>query len=159
MGSATRATGQLDREGVPYVEHRYQVVERVGYGYGEAVAEAIGLPPERVFKTLVADIDSVAVLAVVPVDRRLSTRRLARAAGGKRCSMVSPEDAERLTGYVTGGISPFGQKKKLPVYVDDSAGPHHSIAVSGGKRGLQIELSPTHLVSLTGATLVALTDD
>src|SRR3990172_6268965 len=104
----TGATAALDRIGIDYVLHRYVVAEKVGDGYGEAVAAAIGLPGARVLKTLVVEVDGTPVVAVVPVAARLSTRLLARAAGAKRAEMVAPSVAERLTGYVTGGISPFG---------------------------------------------------
>jgi Cys-tRNA(Pro)/Cys-tRNA(Cys) deacylase len=103
----TRATDTLDRVGVAYVIHAYAVTEKVGEGYGEAVAAAIGLSADRVFKTLIAEVDGIPVVAVIPVTARLSTRRLARAADGKRAEMMPPAVAERLTGYVTGGISPF----------------------------------------------------
>ena len=107
-GRATRATQALDRAGVAYNLHAYEVAEKVGEGYGRAVAEAVGMLGSRVFKTLVADVDGEPVVAVISVDRRLSTKRVASAAGGKHCSLASPETAERVTGYVTGGISPFG---------------------------------------------------
>jgi Cys-tRNA(Pro)/Cys-tRNA(Cys) deacylase len=158
MAAATRAIRALDQSGVAYREHRYEVTERVGDGYGEAVAEAIGLAPERVFKTLVAEVDAVPVVAVVPVHRRLSTRKLAEAAGGKKCALSAPADAERLTGYVTGGISPFGQRKALALYLDESAVAQPTIAVSGGRRGLQIELSTQDLLRITGGVLAPLAE-
>ncbi len=156
---ATRATDSLDRAGVVYVIHEYAVAEKVGDGYGEAVAAAIHLPADRVFKTLIAEVDGVPVVAVVPVAARLSTRMLARAAGGKRAGMISPATAERLTGYVTGGISPFGQRRALDLYLDSSAMEHHSIAVSGGVRGIQLEVSPDDLVRVTSAVVAPLVDD
>jgi Cys-tRNA(Pro)/Cys-tRNA(Cys) deacylase len=141
---------------VDYREHRYEVTEKVGDGYGQAVAGAIGLAEERVFKTLVAEVDGVPVVAVVPVNRRLSTRRLAEAAGGKRCALTDPAAAERLTGYVTGGISPFGQRRALALYLDESAEGQPTIAVSGGRRGLQIELSPEDLLRVTSGVLASI---
>jgi Cys-tRNA(Pro)/Cys-tRNA(Cys) deacylase len=156
---STRATVALEGLGIPYTSHEYAVSERVGEGYGEGVAAAIGLPPERVLKTLVAIVDQTHVVAVVPVGSRLSTRLLARAAGGKRSEMAPPAVAERLTGYVTGGISPFGQKRQLPVYLEGSAVGQASVAVSGGARGLQLEVSPTDLIRVTGATVAPLIDD
>lgn len=155
---ATRATSALDRLGVTYIAHEYRVSERVGAGYGEAVAAAIGLPPERVLKTLVAEVDGFHVVAVVPVGSRLSTRLLARAAGGKRAEMAPPDAAERITGYVTGGISPFGQKHSLPLYLDDSVVESDNVAVSGGARGLQLEVSSQDLIRATAATIAPLTD-
>ncbi|MEX1125913.1 MAG: Cys-tRNA(Pro) deacylase [Acidimicrobiia bacterium] len=155
----TRATLFLERMGIDYVLHEYVVAEKVGEGYGEAVAVAIGLPPGRVFKTLVVGVDEIHVVAVVPVSARLSTRLLARAAGSKRAEMVAPAVAERLTGYVTGGISPFGQKGSLDQYVDESAVAYDTVAVSGGMRGIQLEVSPHDLVRVTNATVVTLVDD
>ncbi len=156
---ATRATAALDRAGVEYRVHHYDVAEKVGDGYGEAVAAAIGLPGARVFKTLVAELDGRAVVGVLPVDRRLSIKRLARAAGGKHGSLADPAVAERLTGYVTGGISPFGQRKRLPLYLDSSARRWETIAVSGGRRGLQLELAPDVILSVTGGSLAPIADD
>jgi Cys-tRNA(Pro)/Cys-tRNA(Cys) deacylase len=158
-GGATRATVVLDDAGAIYQVHRYDVPEKVGDGYGEAVAAAIGLGPSRVFKTLVAEVDDEPVIAVIPVDRRLSTKRLARAVGGKHCSLVSPAIAERETGYVTGGISPFGQRKRHRLIVDSSAEDHETIAVSGGQRGLQLELSPQTLLDLTNGAAAVIVDD
>ncbi|HEX2405250.1 MAG TPA: YbaK/EbsC family protein, partial [Acidimicrobiia bacterium] len=106
----------------------------------------------------VAEVDDEPVIAVVPVDRRLSTKRLARAVGGKRCSLVSPAIAERETGYVTGGISPFGQRKRHRLILDSSAEVHETIAVSGGQRGLQLELSPQTLLDLTGGVAADIVD-
>jgi Cys-tRNA(Pro)/Cys-tRNA(Cys) deacylase len=155
----TRATVALDSMDIDYLVHEYAVAEKVGAGYGEAVAAAIGLPAERVFKTLVVDVDKVPVVAVVPVAARLSTRLLARAAGGKRAEMAAPGDAERLTGYVTGGISPFAQKRRLDSYLDLSALDHDTVAVSGGMRGIQLEISPLDLIRVADATVAILIDD
>jgi Cys-tRNA(Pro)/Cys-tRNA(Cys) deacylase len=155
----TRATVELDRLGVTYILHEYVVAEKVGDGYGEAVAAAIDLPPLRVLKTLVAEVDGVPVSVLVPVALRLSTRLLARAAGVKRADMASPSSAERLTGYVSGGISPFGQRRRLDLYVDSSALAHDTVAVSGGVRGIQLEISPHELIRVTNATVATLVDE
>ena len=155
----TRATLALDSIGVRYVVHEYSVAEKVGDGYGEAVAAAIGLPAARVFKTLVVEVDGTPVVAVVPVGSRLSTRLLARAAGRKRAEMAAPAAAERLTGYMAGGISPFAQTRSLDTYVDLSAEDHDTVAVSGGMRGLQLEISPHDLITATGAKVANLVDD
>lgn len=125
--------------------------ETVGEGYGEAVAGAIGVPPRRVFKTLLASVDHQQVVAIIPVSARLSLKALARAAGAKKVSMADPADAERLTGYVAGGISPLGQRRRHLTFIDDSATDHTTIFVSAGRRGLQVELGPADLVELTGA--------
>lgn len=158
-GRSTRATEALDRSGAAYRVHEYEVTEKVGDGYGEAVARAIGLSGERVFKTLVAQVDEEHVVAVIPVDRRLSVKRLARTVGGKSASLASPRTAERVTGYVTGGISPFGQRKQLRLVVDESAAGHETIAVSGGRRGIQLELAPAVVLELTGGLLAPITED
>jgi Cys-tRNA(Pro)/Cys-tRNA(Cys) deacylase len=155
----TRATVALDSMGIHYLVHEYAVAEKVGAGYGEAVAAAIGLPAKRVFKTLLADVDTVPVVAVVPVSARLSTRLLARAAGAKRAEMMAPADAERLTGYVTGGISPFGQKRRLATYLDLSALDHDTVAVSGGVRGIQLEIAPDDMIRVADAMVAILIDD
>jgi Cys-tRNA(Pro)/Cys-tRNA(Cys) deacylase len=155
----TRATVALDKLGVSYVVHEYVVGAKVGEGYGEAVAAAIDLPPGRVFKTLLAEVDGIPVVAVVPVTARLSTRMLAKAAGSKRAEMLPPAEAERLTGYVTGGISPFGQKRTLDLYVDSSANENATVAVSGGVRGIQLEISPVDLIRVTNAVVAALVED
>ena len=154
--TSTPATKALDAHGVDYQVHTYEVDEEVGGGYGEAVAVAIGLPAARVFKTLIAEADGQGVVAIIPVSMRLSTRLLAKTAGAKRCAMASPELAERLTGYVMGGVSPFGQRRTLPTFIDDSVSAHPGIAVSGGRRGLQLEVSPDDLLSVTNGTLAKL---
>ncbi len=154
----TRATAALDRLGVAYVPHHYEVSEKVGDGYGEAVAAAIGLGGDSVLKTLVVEVDGTPVVAVIPVGSRLSTRLLAGAAGGKRAQMASPATAERLTGYVTGGISPFGQRRALDLYLDSSVLDQVTVAVSGGVRGLQLELATADLVRATNASVAALID-
>jgi len=156
--TTTRATEALDREGVIYRVHLYDVETKVGDGYGEAVAAAIGLPASQVFKTLVAEVDAEVVVAVIPVERRLSTKRLAKAAGGKRCSLASPATAERLTGYVTGGISPFGQRRELRLFLDSSASDLDVIAVSGGRRGVQLELGTESLLAITGGVFAHIAD-
>ena len=151
VATTTRATKALNAAGISYSVHTYHVDEQVGDGYGEAVAKAIGLPAPRVFKTLVAEVDGRDVVAIVPVPGRLSTKALARAAGGKRCSLAAPGTAERLTGYVVGGVSPFGQRRSLPIYLDETAIAFDTIAVSGGVRGLQLEVSPHDLIEMTQA--------
>lgn len=117
--------------------------------YGTEAAEALGLDPGQVFKTLLATVDGAeTVVAVVPVDRRLDLKALARAAGAKKATMADPGDAERLTGYVVGGISPLGQRKRLRTFIDATAEALDEIHVSGGRRGLEIALRPDDLASL-----------
>ena len=147
---STPAVATLEINDVSFVLHEYRVSEAVGDGYGEAVAAAIGVPAERVFKTLMAVVDGAHVVAIVPVSARLNTKALAKAAGGKKAAMADPGDAERLTGYVTGGISPLGQRKRHRTFLDESALASPTIFVSAGKRGLQMELAPTDLLRVTG---------
>lgn len=154
---STPAVRTLEKTGVPFELHTYEVDDAVGEGYGQAVAAAIGVEAGRVFKTLMAEVDGEHVAAIVPVDSRLSLKGLARAAGGKKAAMAHPADAERLTGYVTGGISPIGQRRRHRTFLDDTAASFATIYVSAGKRGLQVELGPDHLLALTRATLASLT--
>ena len=132
--------------------HEYAHVAGAEYG-AEAVAQ-LGVDAARVFKTLVASTaDGRHVVGVVPVAAHLDLKALAHAVGAKQAGMAEPEDAQRLTGYVLGGISPLGQKRQLDAVVDSSASAHDSVFVSGGRRGLEIELAPRDLVQLTAATL------
>jgi Cys-tRNA(Pro)/Cys-tRNA(Cys) deacylase len=114
-------------------------------------AQALGLDPAQVFKTLLADVDGTLTVAVVPVDRSLDLKGLAAAVGGKRAVMAEPATAERATGYVVGGISPLGQRRRLPTVVDVSALEWDTVLVSAGRRGLDVELAPADLVRMTAA--------
>jgi Cys-tRNA(Pro)/Cys-tRNA(Cys) deacylase len=120
-------------------------------GYGRAAAHALGVDESRVFKTLLAQSEKSAVVAIVPVISQLSLKALALVLGVKRCEMVAAHDAQRITGYVVGGISPFGQKKKLFTVVDVSAMDLPTMFVSGGRRGLDIEVAPADLIRVLGA--------
>ncbi len=147
----TPAVQAAKRAGIAFELHEYEGVE-VGDGdYAVAVAEALGLPPGRLFKTLVASVDGRLSVFVVPADRQLDLR-----AAGKRVALADRAAAERATGYVVGGISPLGQRKRLPTTIDESATGWETILVSAGRRGLQIELAPTDLVALTDARLAAI---
>ncbi|MFK4154479.1 Cys-tRNA(Pro) deacylase [Streptomyces fungicidicus] len=148
----TPATVALTAAGVAFTVHSYDH-DPSHPSYGEEAAEAMGVSPERVFKTLVADVDGALTVAVVPVAGQLDLKALAAAAGGKRAAMADPALAERTTGYVRGGISPLGQRKRLPTVLDESATGHDTICVSAGRRGLEVELSPHALATLTQATL------
>ncbi|MGN6697651.1 MAG: Cys-tRNA(Pro) deacylase [Thermomicrobiales bacterium] len=122
--------------------------------YGLEAATVLGLDPARVFKTLIAAVDERQLtVAIVPVTARLNLKALAAATGGKRAEMADPAAAERATGYVLGGISPLGQRRRLPTVLDASALDQPTIFVSGGRRGLEIELAPADLVRLTAATI------
>lgn len=142
----------MTKQKIDFTIHTYEVGEHTS-GYGEAAAAALGVEPERVFKTLVATVDGQLTVGVVPVSGTLDLKALAAAGGGKRATMAEPAAAERATGYVTGGISPFGQRSRLPTVVDESASRWPSVYVSGGRRGLQVEVAPEDLVRATGATL------
>ncbi len=122
-----------------------------GLSYGQEAAQLLGVDPSRVFKTLVADVDGALTVAVVPVTGFVDLKALAGAVSGKRAVMAEVADAERATGYVAGGISPLGQRRRLPTVLDSSALQHETILVSAGRRGLDVELSPRDLVRLTQA--------
>ena len=136
----TRATEQLSRLGVAHTVHRYDHDPRHP-SYGQEAADALGVPPERVFKTLIADVDGRLTVAVVPVAGTLDLKALAAAAGGKRSALADPAAAERATGYVTGGITSLGLRKPLPVVIDASALGHETVFCSAGQRGVEIELA------------------
>jgi Cys-tRNA(Pro)/Cys-tRNA(Cys) deacylase len=142
----------LERAKVAHRIITYQHDPAAG-SYGTEAADALGVGPDQVFKTLVAAIDGDRhVVAVVPVSARLDLKAIAGAARGKKAAMAAPADAERLTGYVVGGISPLGQRKRLDTYVDASAQALERMYVSGGRRGLEIELAPADLVATLSAT-------
>jgi Cys-tRNA(Pro)/Cys-tRNA(Cys) deacylase len=126
-----------------------------GLSFGLEAAQALGLEPARVFKTLVVDVDGRLVVAVVPVHRSVDLKALAAAVSGKRAVMADPAAAERATGYVVGGISPLGQRRRLPKVVDASALAWPTVLVSAGRRGLDVELAPADLVCLTEAIAAA----
>jgi Cys-tRNA(Pro)/Cys-tRNA(Cys) deacylase len=153
MAKGTRAIQAIERSGVVYRLHEY-TAERDDVSYGEAVAAALGVPPDRLYKTLVVAVDGEPVVAIVPVSGHLSLKKLAREAGAKRAAMIEPADAQRLTGYVVGGISPFGQRRRLPTYCDVTVTGHETIYLSAGRRGLQVELAPADLAALTNASIV-----
>ncbi|MCK1796390.1 Cys-tRNA(Pro) deacylase [Streptomyces sp. XM4193] len=159
--AGTPATVALTRAGVDFTVHGYTHDPRAEdfRSYGEEAAQALGLDPSRVFKTLVAEVDGKLTVAVVPVSGSLDLKALAAAAGGKRAQLAEPAAAERATGYVLGGISPLGQRKRLPAVVDSSALDHPTMCVSAGRRGLEIELAPADLVGLTGARTAAIGRD
>jgi Cys-tRNA(Pro)/Cys-tRNA(Cys) deacylase len=152
QSGGTPATVALTAAGTAYTVHSYDH-DPSHPSYGEEAAEAMGVSPDRVFKTLVADVDGTLTVAVVPVAGQLDLKALASAVGGKRAAMADPSLAERTTGYVRGGISPLGQRKKLPTVLDASASAHATICVSAGRRGLEVELSPEDLTGLTEAVV------
>lgn len=154
--AATPALAAAERAGVTVQVHSYRH-DPAASDFGAEAVRALGVPSERVFKTLVLRLDDGLVVAVVPVSGRLNLRALAAAGGGKRAVLAEPREAERTTGYPIGGISPIGQRHRLPTIVDASAQTQPTVFVSGGRRGLEIELSPDALVLLTGARYAAIT--
>jgi Cys-tRNA(Pro)/Cys-tRNA(Cys) deacylase len=151
----TAATQALDRLGLPYAPHPYEH-DRFVEGYGLEAARELGVAPERVFKTLVVEADGRLAVAVVPVSAMLDLKSLAVVLDVKRVSMASPDLAERRTGYVVGGISPFGQRTRLPLVLDATAADFPTVFVSGGRRGFDIELSPADLLTATDGMLASI---
>jgi Cys-tRNA(Pro)/Cys-tRNA(Cys) deacylase len=143
----TPATVALDRAGVSYTVRAYEH-DPAATSYGLEAAAALGVEPERVFKTLLVETDRGLGVGIVPVDALLDLKAVAAALGAKKATMADPAVAERVTGYVVGGISPVGQKRSLPTVLDDSASQHPTILVSGGKRGLDLELAPADLLAV-----------
>jgi Cys-tRNA(Pro)/Cys-tRNA(Cys) deacylase len=146
----TPATVVLTAAGIAFREHPYHH-DPATTNYGLEAASALGLDPDRVFKTLLAEVDGRLVVGIVPVTGKLDLKALAAAVGGKRAEMADPAVAERKTGYVVGGISPIGQKTSLPTVLDETAELWETVYVSGGKRGLDLELAPADLVRATSA--------
>ena len=150
-GAGTPATLALVRAGIPFAQHPY-AHDPAAASYGLEAARELGVDPERVFKTLLADADGTLVVGVVPVAGQLDLKALASAVGAKKAVMADPARAERKTGYVLGGISPVGQKSALTTVIDESALLHDTVFVSGGRRGLDIELAPSDLARAASAT-------
>jgi Cys-tRNA(Pro)/Cys-tRNA(Cys) deacylase len=151
-GRGTTATIALERAGIPFTVHEY-AHDPKHESYGLEASQALGVPPERVFKTLVAEVDGALVVGVVPVEGQLDLKALAGSCGGKRAAMAQPTLAERATGFVVGGISPLGQRKRLPVVLDASAMDFATVFCSAGRRGLEIELAPADLVRAARAVV------
>jgi Cys-tRNA(Pro)/Cys-tRNA(Cys) deacylase len=147
----TPAVEAAKRARVEFELHEYEGVDVADGDYALAVAAAVGRPPGQLFKTLVASVDGSLAVFVVPADRQLDLR-----AAGKRTTLADKAQAERATGYVVGGISPLGQRKRLPTTIDESALVWETVLVSAGRRGLQIELAPQDLVRLTDARVAAI---
>jgi len=146
----TPATVALERAGVAFTVHAYDHDPRSA-SYGLEAADALGLDPGAVFKTLLAEVDGELVVAVVPVSGQLDLKALASVLGGKRAAMADPAVAERTTGYVVGGISPIGQRRRLRTVVDESAAARPAVYVSGGRRGVDLGLDPADLVRVLDA--------
>jgi Cys-tRNA(Pro)/Cys-tRNA(Cys) deacylase len=156
MSKSTRATLVLNKLGIDFTFHHYDYdpnAERTGI----QAAEAVGIEPRRLLKTLMAEVDDKPVCVIVPSDREVSMKKLAAAFGGKAASMLRPADAARLTGYHVGGISPFGQKKRVPVALDASALNERTVFLNGGQRGVEIELKPDDISKVLDAIVHPLT--
>ncbi|TMV76732.1 Cys-tRNA(Pro) deacylase [Thioclava sp. BHET1] len=156
MSKATRATRALEQAGIAFSLHRYDYdpdADRIGL----QAAEALAAPPAEVLKTLMAKLDGKPVCVILPSDETVSMKKLAAAFGGKSAQMMPPPEAERLSGYKVGGISPFGQMRRLPVAIEATALAHPQVYINGGQRGLQIRLAPADAASFLAATVAPLT--
>ena len=156
MSKSTRAALALNKAGVNFTLHSYNYdpnAERIGL----QAAEAIGIEPRRVLKTLMAEVDGKPVCVIVPSDREVSMKKLATAFNGKTAKMMRPADAERLTGYHIGGISPFAQKKRVAIAIDEAAMTASSVFLNGGQRGLQIQVEPNDARKALDAIVRSLT--
>ncbi|AXE37430.1 Cys-tRNA(Pro) deacylase [Acidipropionibacterium virtanenii] len=154
--AASPATRALARAKVEHTLHAYEH-DPTNHHYGEEGAARLGLPPEVMFKTLVVRLEGSGVptplaVGVVPVSGMLDLKAFAAAMGAKRATMADPADAQRATGYIVGGISPLGTRKRLPTCIDSSALDHDTMLVSGGRRGLSVELAPADLIRVIGAS-------
>jgi Cys-tRNA(Pro)/Cys-tRNA(Cys) deacylase len=156
MPRTTPATLALRKLGIAFRLHTY-VYDSGAESIGLQAAEALGVEPARVLKTLMAEVDGSPVCVVVPSDGEVSMKKLATAFDAKTANMMRPADAERLTGYHVGGISPFGQKKRVPVAIERAALNNTTVFVNGGQRGLQIEIDPNDAAIAAGAVAHALT--
>lgn len=157
MAKTTRATQTLSKLGIAFTVHSYDY-DPDAESIGLQAAEALGEPPSRVLKTLMAELDGKPVCVVLPSDHEVSMKKLAAAFGGKSAAMMKPADAERLTGYHVGGISPFGQKRPVPTAIEVAALSEPYVFINGGQRGLQIRLDPNDALSTlkaVAATIVA----
>lgn len=155
MAKSTPAVLMLRKAGVDFTLHTYDYAPG-NQAVGMQAAEALGVPPGEVFKTLMAQVDGKPVCAIAPSDREISLKRLAASAGGKAAQMMRPEEAERLTGYHVGGISPFGQRRAVPVFLEEGALLLERIFLNGGQRGLQVRLSPQEIIRVLNAKPVGL---
>ncbi|MDE0572728.1 Cys-tRNA(Pro) deacylase [Demequina sp. B12] len=157
--ASTPAVAALIRAGIAHELHPYEHDPASELSYGLEAAAALGVPPAQVFKTLCVLADGTLSMAITPVDGTLDVKAVAKALGAKRATMADPADAERATGYVVGGISPLGGRKRLPAVLDSSALDLDRVYVSGGQRGLDLSLAPTDLVRLTGAAVATIRKD
>jgi Cys-tRNA(Pro)/Cys-tRNA(Cys) deacylase len=155
MARSTPATVALEKAGIAFTLHEYDY-DPDAARIGMQAAEALGIPPARLLKTLMAKAGNSVVCVLVPSDKEVSLKRLAAAAGAKDAAMLPPAEAERVTGYHVGGISPLGQKRRAQSFIEEAALAHDTILVNGGRRGLQIQIAPADLVRFLNATPAAL---
>ncbi len=154
----TPAIEAVEKARLNYAVHEYEH-NQAAESYGLEAAEQLGVEPARVFKTLLVSLQggsSMLAVGIVPVDKQLDLKSMAAVVGVKKARMAEPQEAERATGYVLGGISPLGQKKRLLTILDETAMNYETVYVSAGRRGLEIELSPRDLISLSGAHMTAI---
>ncbi len=154
MSKVTRATKALADAGVAFTVHSYDYDPDADH-IGLQAADAIGEEPSRVLKTLMTKVDGKPVCVIVPSDREISMKKLAAAVGGKSAEMMKPADAERMSGFKVGGISPFGQMRRVPTVIEAAALAHDLVYVNGGQRGLQVRLEPQDVVSTLNAIAVS----
>lgn len=155
MSRMTRATQALEKAGIAFSVHSYDYdpsADKIGL----QAAEALGEPPQRVLKTLMARVDGKPVCIIVPSDREVSMKKLATAFGGRSAEMMKPSDAERISGYMVGGISPFGQKREVPTAMEQQALAEEQVFINGGQRGLQVKLDPRLAVQVLKGKVAAL---
>lgn len=157
MSKSTRATQTLTKLGVAFTLHSYDY-DPDAESIGLQAAQALGIAPQRMLKTLMAEVDGKPVCVVVPSDKEVSMKKLAAAFRGKSAKMMRPADAERITGYHVGGISPFGQKKRVPTAIEQAALAETTVYLNGGQRGLQIEIAPDAARLALDAAPATLTD-
>lgn len=155
MSKATRATRMLEAAGIAFTVHGYDY-DPDADAIGLQAAEALDEPPARVLKTLMAKVDGKPVLAILPSDRQVALKKLAATLGGKSAEMMKPADAERMSGYKVGGISPFGQMKTLPAVVEEAALAEPYVYINGGQRGLQVRLDPQDAARVLAAKVTAI---
>jgi Cys-tRNA(Pro)/Cys-tRNA(Cys) deacylase len=155
MAKGTPATVALTKAGVTFKLHEYDYDPNAAR-IGMQAAEALGVSPQRLLKTLMAKAGGAVVCVLVPSDAEVSLKKLASAAGAKDAAMLPPAEAERITGYHVGGISPFGQRKRVRTFVEQSALTHDTLILNGGRRGLQIEVAPADLVRVLEASPAAI---
>ena len=158
MSKTTRATDHLKKAGVAFSVHSYEYDPNAD-SIGLQAAQALGEPPSRVLKTLMTLVDGKPVCVIVPSDDEVSMKKLAAAAGGKSAEMMKPAEAERVTGYKVGGISPFGQKRRVPVVMEEAALAHDYVFMNGGQRGLQVKLDPRQAREVLDAKSAPLVTD